>query len=219
MNVLLSRKNQMNGNREYFHREYAYPSKYHDYPKVITIRRSFYYYISIDKLDMKDKSIIIRMQDMIILKMRLKEISNWFFGDTFGIKNNQLIVAKKKTPIIIDNLAMNKYLKFEPLVLINDNTGVSSPGLRITISDENAFTDISDDAFFAFYYLMDTFNMFLAAQNMVNYLGRPEMGTNLMEFEEERIPETQDEISDPSTGKKRQIGVFTQKKSFFDEYE
>ena len=55
--------------------------------------------------------------------------------------------------------------------------------------------------------------MYQAAQLMVNYLGRPELGFNLSVIDDKY---TDEKHSGGVSGKNRQIGVFDNKRSFFD---
>ena len=68
-NVLLSKKNSsIDNSRRFFHSEYRYESKYDDTQVAVTIKRCFSYYMSIDVGgDNWDRSVMIRIQDIIIL--------------------------------------------------------------------------------------------------------------------------------------------------------
>lgn len=83
----------------------------------------------------------------------------------------------------------------------------------MTLGNPEVYTDISIQNFYAFYYTIDTFNMYQAAQLMVNYLGRPELGFNLSVIDDKY---TDEKHSGGVSGKNRQIGVFDNKRSFFD---
>lgn len=184
MNVSLAKKND-DGTRRYFHKDFLYGTdKYSDKKKVITMRRSFDFYLTIDKLDMYEQSVMIRVQNMILLKMRLKEISKWFSdGNTFVIRKNKLIIQSRPSPIIIDNLPGHKSIMFEPVVKEWEDNNEQQPGVRITLNNSEAFCDISIDNFYGFYYLIDTINLYQSAQLLINYSGRPDIGNNMMEFE------------------------------------
>lgn len=214
-NVNLSKKGQ-NGERYHFHKEYIYPSKYSDYGKVISIKRSFSYYLTIDKREPR-QSIMIRIQDLIILRSILSGVSSWFTDDTFGIKNNVLVIHKAKKPMMVNNLAENKYLQFNPIVMTSENTSIQQQGIRITLGDPNIYTDIGIDTFFGFKELIDRMDMFGYAQNMINYLGHPEFGTNSYEFDNNNyIPDEPQQEKSITKAKSRQIPSLEKKKSFFD---
>ena len=87
-------------------------------------------------------------------------------------------------PIIVEGLASQKYLQFDPVAVVWENTGEQTPGVRITLGDPSIFADISVDKLFALIYTLSNFNMYQSAQLLLNYLGRPQPGFNLLEMEE-----------------------------------
>ena len=180
MVVKLANKNK-DGDRNHFHREYKYQSNYNNRKELITIRRSFDYYISIDNLETKD-SIMITVRDILLLRMQMNEAFKWFYDKTFAIKNQKMIILEKKNPIYVDSLIGGKYLMFEPIVYL-DWEEKQSKGIRITLGNPDVFTDVPVNVFAGFMYLMNSIDMFTAAQNMINYLGHPDFGTNLLTFE------------------------------------
>lgn len=193
MNVSLSDKVDPDI-RYHFHKEYKYfdphaPNKY-----FVSIKRKFSYFLSLDRIDIPQGGIMIRPQDMIVLKNKLEEISKWFSGNNiFGVKNKKLIIKNHKEPIIVDGLANQKYIQFDPIVVVWENTNEQTPGVRITLGDPSVFADISVDKFFGFLYTISTFNMYQSAQLLLNYLGRPEFGYNMRELENyDRLPEDED---------------------------
>ena len=99
---------------------------------------------------------------------------------TLGWKKKKLICLKGVVEsAVISGLANNKYITIEPIVYQFDEASPQSPGVRITLGGPT-FVDMDVDSFFGLYYSIQNVNMFQCAQNMVNYLGRPEFGTNLM---------------------------------------
>ena len=189
MVVKLSNKNK-DGDRNHFHREYKYQSNYNR-KELITIRRSFDYYISIDNLESKD-SIIITVRDILLLRMQMAEAFKWFYDKTFAMKNNKMIILEKKKPVVVDSLLGGKYLMFEPIVYI-DWEEKQSKGIRITLGNPDAFTDVPVNVFAGFMYLMNSIDMYTAAQNMINYIGHPDFGTNLFTFEKSEL-ETREQV-------------------------
>ena len=152
----------------------------------IKINRKFDYFLTIEKsCDDYYASVMIRPQDMILLQERLNQIEHEWFRDSkaFAIKNKSLIVLKTQ-PIVVPGLAADKYLQFDPIIFQFDESSPTSMGIRITLGDPNRFVDIDTDRFYALLYSISTLPLFQVAQNMVNYLGRPEFGTNLFIMEE-----------------------------------
>ena len=162
---------------------------------------------------------MIRIQDMILLQRKMEQIENWFnntMPDLFFIKNKQLILTSGVAkPIKLTGLAQNKYLQFEPIVTSKDDNSVS-PGIRITLGDPNVFIDIDVDTYYGMWYNIKTADLFGYAQNMINYLGRPEFGHNLFIAESYGASQTYKNNDAKITGGvKRDIKA--KKKSFFDQ--
>lgn len=221
-NVTLARVNSKDGTKVSYHKEYKYPSdKYIDADFAMTMRRSFDYYLSIEKVDAKESSVMIRVQDIILLRMRLKEVASWFSNGTFDIIKGDIKIVKRPTPVMIEGLAGNKMIMFEPVVIVWDNTNEQQQGVRMTLSESSTYVDISINNFFGFMYLIDTIDMYGAAQNLVNYLGRPALGTNLTEFQDNRYLMDHTEAVEPSVikAKERQVPYPNRPKSFFDKMD
>ena len=213
MVVKLANKGK-DGNRYHFHKEFKYDTNYANKKDAITIRRSFEYYISIDSLDNKNHSIIITPKDMILLRMQLSEVFKWFYDKTFAMKNNRMIILEKKKPVTVDGLLGKKSLIFEPIIH-TDWEEKQSKGVRITLSDSDVFTDVPVDVFAGFMYIINSIDMYTAAQNMINYIGHPDFGTNLFAFERSEYVGKEETLG--NVIKNRQIPNQKQKRSFFDD--
>lgn len=215
MVVKLANKNK-EGNRNYFHREFKYPSSYNDKREVITIRRSFDYYISIDNLETKD-SVLITIRDILLLRAQLNQVFNWFYDKTFAIKNKKMIILEKKNPISVDGLLGGKYLTFEPIVY-TDWEDKQSKGIRITLGNPEVFTDVPVNTFTGFMYIVNSIDMYTAAQNIINYIGHPDFGTNLFTYEKSEYVSGEQQFN--NTIKDRTIDIKKkQQKSYFDSLD
>ena len=203
--------------RYHFHKEYSYYSKYSENGKLNSMRRSFEYFLTIEKTDMGLNGIMIRTQDMILFKKKLWDVSKWFEKDVFVIKKKHLIVLPTE-PIVLDGLAGGKYIKFEPIVLKWEDTNKEDTGLRITLGDPSIFIDITPDRFFSLLYTIDTFNMYEAASLLVNYLGRPSFGFNMVELDMMNNYEFKNKQS-TLTGAKENREIPKKNKSFFDKLD
>lgn len=215
-NVILSRQKESDRSRIFHHKEYLYPSKYSDKETVVTMRRSFQYYISIDKIDLYDAGVMIRVQDIMLVRAKLHEASMWFTNGTFAEKRKKLIIPSRPNSIIITGLAGGKYIMLDPVVIDYEDSNLQQQGIRLTISDQDIYSDLSIDKFYGFYYLINSINMYQSAQLLLNYLGRPDLGTNMYEFNGRDFPT--DELEPPELvgGKKRDILHKQKQKSFFD---
>lgn len=178
MNVSLAKKSE-DGSRRHFYNEYSYDSKYNDTGQVVSIRRSFDYYMTLESLEDKFTGIMIRPQDMILLRSRLAEVISWFSTDVFAIRKGKIMINKRPNPIIIDGFPERKSISFEPVVIDWEDHS-QSMGIRITLSG-TTFSDITIDKFYGFVYVMNSINMVQSAQIMLSYLGMPEYGTNRRE--------------------------------------
>lgn len=213
MNVVLSDKVDPD-QRVHFHREYQYYTKYSD-GKLISVKRSFSYFLSLDKVDMRS-SVMIRASDMVLFKRKLAEVSTWFddMSEHFVMKNRVLMIKNRPKPVVLEGLAAGKYLMFEPVVIVWENTGEQSPGVRITLGSPSVFADVSIDRFYGLIYTISNFNMYMSAQLLINYLGRPEFGANLREVDDDNAGH---EEHSRLQGAKTARQLPKRDKSFFDK--
>ena len=133
----------------------------------------------------------------------------WFYDKTFAMKNGKMVIFEKKQPLYIEGLMGGKYLMFEPIVY-TDWDDKQSKGVRITLGSSEIFTDIPVNIFAGFMYIINSIDMFTAAQNMINYIGHPDFGTNLFTFEKSEYV-GKEEGSNIIKG--RSIPVFREKQS------
>lgn len=216
MVVKLANKGK-DGTRYHFHKEYKYETSYSNKKEAMTIRRSFEYYISIDSLENKESSVVITIRDILLLRMQINEVFKWFYDKTFAIKNGKMIILEKKQPIIVDGLLGGKFLMFEPIVY-TDWEEKQSKGVRVSLGDKNIFTDVPVNVFAGFMYVINSIDMFTAAQNMINYIGHPDFGTNLFTFEKSEY--VGDREPSQNSIKERKIEPRNrQSKSFFDSMD
>jgi hypothetical protein len=224
-NVILAKKAD-DGRRFHFHKEFEYVAdKYIEKDKLITIRRTFDFYLSIENMRNNDAGykefIMIRVQDMLYVQDQFRAACRWFTGkehqNLYAMNKGKLVMLGKVEPIEIMGLAMEKYIKMEPIVLEYD--GVYSPGIRIYISSMNNFVDISVDKFMGLVYLISNINLYQSAQLMINYLQRPEYGSNMYNFNgpETNIQEQEGFIETKNSTRK--IENKKKQKSFFDKMD
>lgn len=222
-NVSLGRVNENDGTKVSYHKEFMYPSnKYSNFDDQITMRRSFSYYLTIEKIDAREASIMIRVQDILLLRAKLHEALNWFNDNTFGIKQQRLYVVNRPKSIIIDNLPDNKYISLDPIVIEWENTGDQQQGIRLSFSEGSVYADISIDKFYGFVYTIDTLNMYESAQLLLNYFGRPDYGTNLIRFENNQYLTDHTNVQQEPEhiqSKNRTVSYPNRPKSFFDKID
>ena len=156
----------------------------------VNINRDFIYYLSIESikktLDGNKLNIRIGLNDIYFLKYKLGEAISWFtdkyFENLFARdNNNKIVMTMKPNPIKID-LSFGNYIEIEPSIFTFDNTLEQLTGVRIYLSSDSNSLFMNINTLFGFKYFIDTFNMYQSAQNMLNFLGRPEYGTNYFEY-------------------------------------
>ena len=179
MNVNLAKKMD-DGSRRHFYNEYRYDSKYNDAGSVVSIKRSYDYYITLESMSAKASGVMIRPQDMILLRSRFSELVVWFSNGTYGTTKGKLIV-KKHNRLIIDGFPEKKSILFEPVV-IDYEDGNQTMGIRITLSGVT-YSDVSIDKIYGLIYTLECVNMIQCAQSMLAFMGMPEFGTNRYEID------------------------------------
>lgn len=185
MNVGLSYYTQ-NNQRINFHKEVEYHSQKAN-KNLINIKRHFDYYLSIEHIINKD-FIRIGIRDILKLRYALDEVYKLFtdpkYINLYAKKDDELIIYQKVNPIIISDLTMDKYLQFEPCIY-TDFRGEAKRGVRMFLSSTSSYCDISIPNLEAFKYIIDNINLFESAQQMINYIERPDFGTNLYTYNTE----------------------------------
>ena len=219
-NVRLAFKGS-DGKRKHQLKEYRYESnKYLDKNKVLTVRRHFDFYLTIDVKYEFDTSIMIQPKDMLNVRARLKMASRWFSDGVFGKdKKGKLHVIGSPNPIDITNLC-GKYIRLEPTIITYDN-GDQIEGVRIILNGERQ-VDISVEKFMEMFYLIGSMDMYNCAIGLVNYIS-PELGQNVCDINDDR--NTENDYSDEENVKDATIKPYVnratkvKKKSFFDSID
>ena len=166
-NVALARKGN-DGRRHHFLNVYRYDSKYDDYGKVLTVRRHFDYYLSIDCKDNFMASIMITNRDILNVRMRLKQVYSWFTGQVFKMDRQKKLHVVGSPGKVEIKCTGDRYLIFEPTVITYDNNQ-QREGVRMSITD-SIYVDYNVDTFMEFMYLINSINMYECASIMVGYI-------------------------------------------------
>lgn len=214
--VKLASKNK-EGNRNSFHNEYMYGSNYNNVSQAASIKRSFDYYLTLDNIHNKDMYIQIRPQNIIMLQNVLNQIVNQLFDESlWGIKNKRLIIKGQPQPLFINNLPMEKWLSLQIIVIEYNNQ--FDKGVRLTLSDESQYIDMTIDNFMGLVYTINSMNLYQCALSVVNYLQRPQFGTNMIIFDNDKQSKPSYE-GDAYAKNNRTIQQAKQQKSFFDKVD
>lgn len=168
-----------NGVRRPIESEYSfYSPKYGE--EITNIYRTLNFYVTIDNLRgdamFEKQSIMILPQDMIYLKSFLNsmvDLSNKSFvkngNDNYEIEGNE--------DDKISQVFNNKLMYMAPAVVDKDN--VKCPGVRIALVDSGNTTEVTNYQFMGFKYLIDNFDMYGYAINILNYM-KPNFGENVI---------------------------------------
>lgn len=208
-NTSLSRTND--GNRYHFHREFEYKSKVDNPSTLVTIKRTFDYYLSIEN-NQKDPTtgnklfIRIGAAEILLFKRGLETAISWFtdskYESLFARKNGTIVMLPPiPNPFRVGKLPMDKYIEFSPTII---DKGIGNydkePGVKIELGSRNYVINISIERLMGLYYIISNFDMYQCALLQINYLGRPEFGTNRYVMETSHTMSEDDGTREGSTG-------------------
>ena len=167
-NVSLASKDK-HGNRKFYYSEYQYQSRYPDYGNVVSIKRQFKFYMTIEEVMNYQNSVLITIGDMPMLRGTLTAAARWIQGSSvFGLNpDGQLRILEDARTMM--NLGQNSGLLFEP-VIIPMPDGTSAKGIRMSINDEKNYVDMEARNFMAFYEIIRSIDMYNAACSIVSSL-------------------------------------------------
>ena len=180
-------RSQNDKSRSNFHKEIGYTF---DNEHRVKINRDFTYYLSIEptRNNGPNRKVNIGPKSIYFLKYKLETvIESWFSNNNspFSRQNGHLFIPTDPGSIKV-LLDFDGYLEFEPTVLqIN---GQEMTGVKIFVNNDNDFFMMPIDNFLSFKYCIDNFNLYQSAQLMLNYVGRPDNGTNYIEMQPAEAP-------------------------------
>lgn len=183
MNVALYRKNSK-GERKFFYREYEYSI---GNQSMVTIRRAYDYYITIDSTYKDNKeSVMIAPKDYPRFKILLDTVVKWFtdkkYKGLFAKSNNKLVLTSPIPEAEINGLPNAKSIRCDPIVISYGETIADQfPGVRFTFGNYSA--DLTIDQLMGFHNLINEFNMLLSAQLMLSSIPVP-FGTNRIKLDD-----------------------------------
>ncbi len=183
-NVSLSRTDQ-NGKRYYFYKEFEYNSRCQDPQTLITVKRTFDYYLSIENVQKNrttdDKAFIrIGPQDYFKFLNQLEETLRWFdtkdkkYKSLFARAGGKIILCSPIPESVSSGYPQNKFIRMVPVV-IDKGEGADriERGVEMDLSSYDNYVIMNYDRLRGLYYCISRFNMYESAQNLVNYLGIP----------------------------------------------
>lgn len=172
--------------RKLFHLEFGYKDK--EGSDLYSIHRSFDYYLSIEntaKLSDGYKEFIrIGITEIDNFRLEFSKVFRWLHDENLFITdaNGRLYINKDIKPIFIGGLPpKNKFIAFEPAVGDIDNP---FKAIKIVLNSQSNVILMPINKFMGFYHVIMNINLYNAAQNIVNYFGRPAYGSNLFKIGE-----------------------------------
>ena len=206
-NVVLGSSN--NGYRKPFHQEYMYSSKkYKDCENLVTIRRHYDYFLSLENASnytyTEKEYIVIGVQDFLFFRSKIKQAASWLTdSNIYRYKDDNIVKVGNVEPITVNFISFNKTITLEPIVMRSD-IGLNCAGIRITIGkNRENFTDLSVDKYMGLLYIIDTFNMQMAAMSILSYMGKTEnnYSTNAINVGSDNVSNYRNQNTGNSAGK------------------
>ena len=193
MNVGLYETNA-NGERIFYHKEYRYKAKHET---RYSLFRNFSYFLTLENIksnehDEKD-SVMIRIQEQVYLKEAFEEAIKWFTHKKYSYiftKNEygDLKVNASGLKLILNRFPAEKFIGLEPSIYTKGTT--EEPGIRIYLNSETNYCDTSYSQFIGLFETIKTFNIYLAAQNILNYFAaKPEVNVVDLDSYRNAIPD------------------------------
>lgn len=181
-NYVIDNKNK----KVLYHREIGYFDDKSN-TNLYNIKRSFDYFLSIENIKPNEygfkEFIRIGLPEIMLLRNTLMGCIKWFndseYKDLYACNKDtkELIMPKKAPKIVIDSLPQHKFIALTPTII---SFGTDEyPGVRMYLNSETNFVDISVPRFMGFVQAVIDVNLYMAAQNLLNYFGRPPFGSNI----------------------------------------
>lgn len=184
---LFSKYKDKYGNKRFssYHKAFGYVDETRD-QVCATMRLSYSYYYTIDNKNDKT-SAMVTMMDIPKFIMGFNRAASWFnIPDLFikGNGDNMIVNEKKKidsfnSVLLVNHKSMSIYPK--AIEVIDGLEKHTVPGARFEIEDVLS-VDLTPEKVYEMQYFFSTTSMMLLAQSVLNYLGRPELNTNLYQF-------------------------------------
>lgn len=209
------------GDANYFYHEIVYPSS-----KLNTItakvKRTFNTYLALENVkplnDNYKEYIMIKGRDLEILRAVFVPYVEAVFGSQFNQifkynAQNKLMIESFK-PRAVNDIGGSKYIKFAPGMFFNSQEDDFQPGLELTLNNPTNMVVISVAQAFELIYIIRTLDLYTYGANMVNFIGRPPMGTNTLVLESNGIEHV---VKPAQEEPKRVIEKKTTKGSWFNK--
>ena len=158
-------------NRRFFESEFEYGSKYSGRMNDRSIKRAMTFNFALNVKDNFMAGIMLRNQDVEILKTLLSQkVIPWFIGENkiFKIVDSKLTIIGNIDPVFYTQ-SIYKYIRFDPTVISYED-GTFKEGVRMELSSPDIWTYIDIDKLFGFLNLLKNTDMYGAAIGLCNYV-------------------------------------------------
>lgn len=219
MAVQLASKSKDN-ERTHMSQEYLYrTNKYVNKDKVVSVKRKFFPYLSIEYKDdieiMGKKSIQITHYDIIGFQRKVLEVDG-MIENSYAIKKGKIIIPADKN-FEVKSMPSDSIITFGPSVLI-DESGNTSPGVRLGLNNR-VFINMPIKTWKAFVYYIQTADLYGWAVGIVSGYTQDSIGTGINDMQKISRDPSINEEPDESFGFKRTKPVSKEekRKNFFDD--
>jgi hypothetical protein len=192
--VKLSQPNKL-GNRDYYHKEFTYQSRYKDTPKITTLRLSHSSILSIQfKDEIYSDSLILNITNRDFFCKYLKKINKVLkkddliikIGDTYKINSNYV-----STDII--EFYKDKFIIINPILVMNEEYSEPEIMIQLCLDYKNkTFIDIKEDRFKTMLKFIKKFDFHMAGLMAITYLQSSEIGKFEYEFSKSLLEDFDD---------------------------
>ena len=189
MNVVMVK--YRNNKELHYYKEVSYP-RGNSSDRNLNVSLDYDYYLSIEsvnRIGKKRKNIYvqIRIQDILLFRdivMDVYKTVREHFEDIYQINSDGIITGMKRNNDVLGgmyNLAMGNSIIFKPDITERSNDSLME-AIRFMFPKEKEYTVVDMNKFCAFVEIIHKLNLPMYAQELVNYVGKPELGTNRYEM-------------------------------------
>lgn len=211
-NVILAKYSNRFGRINY-HQEFEYYNREAGM-STITMRRDFDFYLSVENIrtdnDIAIKQfVMITVNDIYGFRLFLEDVMMWFDDPRFdGLyvtdsTKGELVMTKAVKPISISLPPGRLYIMAEPMVCLN-RFNEESPGVRLYLSSETNYAEVPLNKMRGLKYLIDSIDMYGCACSLINYIQRPELGSNLVSYSNRKEYNVENSVPTQQSGRKIQ---------------
>lgn len=181
-NVSLASKDEATKKRKYFHDEYRYfTGKYSDVSEALSLRLNFSSYLTLEILGQSftdNSNVMFSQKGLSNLKLSLNNVMKWFtskeYQDMYMLKNNKLIFNSDYNGTYEKIHSVGKTIIIRPVIIEIEEDKYEGVDIYINKND-NKFQMVFEEIV-TFYDVIKNFNLYQSGLELINYVGKPEIG-------------------------------------------